>query len=104
MSTRIGKTRTLRAAGAFLAVLISWVVASFPVAAIEIPVASCRAAGFNCNDAPPTYGGPTPTNWEAATQLACVRFAAAHRTPERTCACDGRVCSVPLTCTLQSIE
>jgi YD repeat-containing protein len=67
--------------------------------AVEVPLAVCIADGFNCPGTGEPYHGPTPTSWEAAAQVFCSRFAAAHRA-SGNCPCDGTLCSTTVTCTL----
>jgi YD repeat-containing protein len=63
---------------------------------VEVPMASCLARN-GTNVVTPPYGGPTPPDWEAAGQLFCFRFAAAHR-PTGICPFDGRLCSEVVSC------
>lgn len=70
--------------------------------AVEVPIAWCSAGAGNCNNTPPTYGGPTPAEWEGAAELAAIRYAAAHYL-SGGCPCDGRVCSSLLSPTSWSL-
>src|ERR1043166_8567472 len=56
--------------------------------AVQVPLGGCMAAGPTCAAAAgePSHG-PTPANWEAAAQLFCSRFAAAHFA-SGNCPCD----------------
>jgi hypothetical protein len=79
----------------------AWSAAAPAITGIEVPLSYCTTSDGVGNNYPPYYGseGPSPTAWEAATQLSCIRFAAAHRTCGLGSPCsDGTVCSTALVC------
>jgi YD repeat-containing protein len=86
--------------GLFLIALL-WSVTTWAITGIEVPLSYCTTDSGVPEEFPPYYGGagPSPTDWEAATQLACTRFAAAHRTCFGGAPCNnGTVCSSVVVC------
>jgi YD repeat-containing protein len=80
---------------------VAWTAAASAITGIEVPLSYCTTSSGVPEEFPPYYGGagPSPTDWEAATQLSCIRFAAAHRTCFGGAPCnDGTVCSTALVC------
>jgi hypothetical protein len=61
-------------------------------AAVEVPIASCFADAFDCENQPGApYHGPTPPDVPISALLAAMRYTAGHAI--YGCACDGRPCS-----------
>jgi YD repeat-containing protein len=87
-----------------LAIVFASFSRSDPAAAlgpVEVPLASCVALSA---DAPAPYGGPTPPDWQAAGQLGCSRFAAAHLPVGcGNCGLTGTTCSTVASCTVENI-
>jgi YD repeat-containing protein len=87
---------------AFVAGLV-WSFGASALTGVEVPLNSCVTNSGVAEPSPPYYGGegPSPTSWAAATQLSCIRYAAAHRScsPGNICT-DGTVCSSVVACNL----
>lgn len=81
----------------------SWLAVAQPTGG-EAPYAWCTVSAGNCTGQGAPYEGPTPPDFQQASNLFCARYAAAHVASPFSCPCGGVTCSTVSQCQVLSSE